>query len=59
MFLQWSDRGLLEGSVNGMAGLAQRAAGLLGRVQNGSLHFYALLVVAGVVLSLAWSWRHG
>jgi hypothetical protein len=31
----------------------------LSRVQNGSLHFYALLVLIGIIASLAWSFRHG
>ena len=29
------------------------------RVQTGNLHLYALLVLVGIVASLAWSWRHG
>ena len=45
--------------VDGGAPFGQRTAGVLGRVQNGSLHLYALLVVLGIVVSLAWSWRHG
>ena len=28
------------------------------RVQNGNLHLYALLVLVGIIASLAWSWRH-
>jgi hypothetical protein len=32
---------------------------VLGRVQNGSLQLYMLLVVVGIIASLAWSWRHG
>ncbi len=36
---------------------AARPAGL-SRIQNGQLHFYALLVLVGIIASLAWSWRH-
>ena len=43
---------------NGLASLAQRTAGLLGRAQTGSLHLYALLVMVGIVGALLWSWRH-
>jgi NADH-quinone oxidoreductase subunit L len=59
IFLGLGDRKILDGALNGMAALGQRTAGALGRVQNGSLHFYALLVVVGIIASLAWSWRHG
>jgi NADH-quinone oxidoreductase subunit L len=58
-FLRLVDQKLLDGSLNGLAALGQRTAGVLGRVQNGSLQLYALLVVVGIVASLAWSWRHG
>jgi NADH-quinone oxidoreductase subunit L len=58
LFLGIGDRWLLDGTLNGMAGLAQRAAGALGRVQTGSLHFYAFLVVVGTIAVLLWSWRH-
>jgi len=59
VFLGLGDRLLLDGSLNGMAALAQRTAGRLARVETGSLQFYVLLAVAGVVASLAWMWRHG
>ncbi|MCU0805009.1 MAG: NADH-quinone oxidoreductase subunit L [Burkholderiales bacterium] len=58
IFLRVGDRAIIDGTLNGMAALAQRAAGLLGRVQTGSLHFYALLVLAGMVAVIVWSWRH-
>jgi hypothetical protein len=45
--------------LNGLGTLAQRSSGWLGRVQNGSLQFYALLVLVGLVGVLAWGWRHG
>jgi len=59
VFLRLGDQRILDGSLNGIAALGQRTAGVLGRVQNGSLHLYALFVVVGVIASLAWSWRHG
>jgi NADH-quinone oxidoreductase subunit L len=44
--------------LNGLAALGQRSAGVLGRVQTGSLHLYAWLVLIGIVGALLWSWRH-
>ena len=58
IFLGIGDRWLLDGTLNGMAALAQRTAGVLGRVQTGSLHLYAFLALAGTVAVLLWSWRH-
>jgi NADH-quinone oxidoreductase subunit L len=59
VFLDIGDRLLLDGSLNGLAALARRSAGALGRVQTGNLQLYALLVLVGIVATLAWSWRHG
>jgi NADH-quinone oxidoreductase subunit L len=59
IFLRVGDRRLLDGTLNGIAAMGQRAAGALGRIQNGSLHRYALLVVLGIIAALAWSGRHG
>ncbi len=59
IFLGLGDRFLIDGSLNGMAALAQRAAGRLSRVETGNLQFYVLLAVLGVIASLAWIWRHG
>ena len=59
VFLDLGDRFLLDGSLNGLARLARRTAGALGRVQTGSLQLYALLVLVGLVASIAWSWRNG
>jgi NADH-quinone oxidoreductase subunit L len=59
VFLRLGDRRILDGTLNGMAALGQRTAGALGRVQTGSLHLYALLVVVGIIASVAWSWHHG
>jgi NADH-quinone oxidoreductase subunit L len=59
VFLGVGDRLLIDGSLNGMAALAQRAAGRLGRVETGSLQFYVVLAVAGASACVAWMWRHG
>ena len=60
VFLGLGDRKLLDGTLNGMAALGQRTAGMLGRVQTGSLHLYALAGRSSASCSrLAWSWRHG
>jgi NADH-quinone oxidoreductase subunit L len=59
VFLRIGDRMLIDGSLHGLASLARRSAGALGRVQTGNLHLYAFLVMLGLVAVLAWSWRHG
>jgi NADH-quinone oxidoreductase subunit L len=59
VFLNVGDRFLIDGSLHGMAALAQRAAGRLSRVETGSLQFYVLLAVAGTIGCVAWMWRHG
>jgi NADH-quinone oxidoreductase subunit L len=53
-----TDRGLLDGTLNGMASLGRGSAAVLGRMQTGSLHLYAWFVLVGIVGALAWSWRH-
>jgi NADH-quinone oxidoreductase subunit L len=58
VFLNVGDRALIDGTLNGLAALAQRAAGRLGRVQTGNLQLYVLLVLLGIVGALVWSWRH-
>lgn len=58
VFLRLGDRDILDGTLNGMAAVGQRTAGLLGKVQSGSLHWYALLVVVGIIASIALGWRH-
>jgi NADH-quinone oxidoreductase subunit L len=58
VLFQGVDRLVIDGSLNRLAGLAQRTAGVLGRVQTGSLQLYALLVMVGIVGALLWSWRH-
>jgi len=59
VFLRLGDRVLLDGTLNGMARLAQRVAGGLSRVQTGSLHRYVFFVLLGSLACLAWSFRHG
>ena len=56
VFLRFGDRTVLDGTLNGLASLGQRAAGILSRVQSGSLHRYALFVLVGIVSALLWSW---
>jgi NADH-quinone oxidoreductase subunit L len=59
VFLRLGDQKILDGSLHGLAALGRRTAGAFSRVQNGNLHLYALLVLVGIIASLAWSWRHG
>jgi NADH-quinone oxidoreductase subunit L len=58
VFLRLGDRILLDGTLNGLAAIGRAGAGVLARVQSGSLHFYAGLVLIGIVIALLWSWRH-
>jgi len=58
VFLRLGDRILLDGSLNGMARLARRTAGALGRVQTGNLQLYLLLALVGLIASLWWISRH-
>jgi NADH-quinone oxidoreductase subunit L len=59
IFLKLGDRVLLDGSLNGMAKLAERTAGMLSRIQTGSLHRYAFWVLAGSGACLLWSFSRG
>ncbi len=58
VFLKLGDQKLFDGSLHGLAALGRRSADGLSRVQDGNLHRYALLVLLGIIASLAWSW-HG
>jgi NADH-quinone oxidoreductase subunit L len=58
IFLKLGDQKIVDGSLHGLAALGRRTAGGLSRVQDGNLHWYALLVLCGIIASLAWSW-HG
>jgi NADH:ubiquinone oxidoreductase subunit 5 (subunit L)/multisubunit Na+/H+ antiporter MnhA subunit len=55
VFLRLGDRVLLDGSLNGMARIAQRVAGGLARVQTGGLHRYVFYVLLGSLPA----WPHG
>jgi NADH-quinone oxidoreductase subunit L len=57
--LRVGDRLLIDGTLNGLARIAQKSAGALGRVQTGNLHLYAFLVLLGSIVCLVWSWHHG
>ena len=59
VFLGIGDRRLIDGSLHGLASLANRAAGRLGRIETGNLQFYVWLVVLGAFASLAWVWGNG
>ena len=59
VFLRLGDQKLIDGTLHGLAAIGRRTAGGLSRVQNGSLQLYALLVLIGIIASLAWSLRHG
>ena len=59
VFLRLGDQKIFDGTLHGLTALGRRTAGGLSRVQNGSLHLYALLVLIGIIASLAWSFRHG
>jgi NADH-quinone oxidoreductase subunit L len=59
VFLRLGDRVLIDGALDGMARMAERTAGMLSRVQTGSLHLYAFLVLIGTLAALAWSFHHG
>jgi NADH-quinone oxidoreductase subunit L len=58
VFLGIGDRFLIDGTLDGLAGLTRRAAGRLGRVETGQLQWYVAMAVIGIVGCLAWVWRH-
>jgi len=57
-FLGFGDRMVIDGSLNGLARLAQRSAGVLARVQTGNLQMYLLFVLIGSLACLAWGLRY-
>lgn len=57
VLLRGTDRWLLDGTLNGLASLAQRTAGVLGRIQTGSLQLYALWVMVGLIGAILWGGR--
>ena len=51
------DAGLIDGAVvNGSAGLVERLASAVRRVQSGYLYHYAFAMILGLILLLAGSW---
>ena len=59
VFLRLGDRVIIDGTLDGLARMAERTAGALSRVQTGNLHRYALFVLAGTLVAVLWSFRHG
>ena len=59
VFFKVGDKTILDGALNGIASLGQFGAGVLSRVQAGSLHLYAVFVMVGAVGALLWSWTRG
>ena len=58
VFLGLGDRRLFDATLHGLAALGRGTGAALARIQTGSLHLYAFLVLAGIVGALAWSLRH-
>jgi NADH-quinone oxidoreductase subunit L len=58
VFLGIGDRRLFDGALHGVVAAGQGAARVLARVQTGSLHLYAFLVLAGMVATLLWALGH-
>ena len=56
VFLNIGDKKLLDGTLNGIGSLGQFASVVLGKIQGGTLHVYALFVMFGIVSALLWSW---
>jgi NADH-quinone oxidoreductase subunit L len=59
VFLRFSDRAVIDGTLHGLAGIARGSGGILARVQNGNVHFYVYLVLIGSFAALLWMWAHG
>jgi NADH-quinone oxidoreductase subunit L len=55
VFLDFGDRAVLDGTLDGLARVARRTAGVLARVQTGQLQLYLLLALAGLVAALWWA----
>ncbi len=58
VFLRVGDQRIFDGTLHALAAFGRGTAGVLGRIQTGSLHLYAFLVLAGVASALWWSLRH-
>jgi NADH-quinone oxidoreductase subunit L len=59
VFLRFSDRAVIDGTLHGLAGIARGSGGVLARVQTGNLHLYVYLVLIGSFAALLWMWAHG
>jgi NADH-quinone oxidoreductase subunit L len=59
VFLRIGDGLLIDGTLNGLAAIAQRTAGRLSRVETGNLQFYVVLAVLGIVACLGWMLNNG
>jgi NADH-quinone oxidoreductase subunit L len=55
VFLDFGDRAVLDGTLDGLARVAKRTAGVLARVQTGQLQLYLMLAIAGLVAALWWA----
>lgn len=51
---KFTDSKIIDGVVNGSAALIDRTAGLIRRFQTGVAQFYALIMIAGIVIALFW-----
>ncbi|MEO5676691.1 MAG: NADH-quinone oxidoreductase subunit L [Usitatibacter sp.] len=58
VFLRLGDQRLFDGTLHALAALGRGTAGVLGRIQTGSLHLYAFFVLGGLATALWWSLRH-
>ena len=52
MLWKGADAGLIDGAVNGVGALAQKAGGVLRRLQSGNIRSYATWVLFGSVLAI-------
>jgi NADH-quinone oxidoreductase subunit L len=59
VFLQLGDRTLFDGTLHGLAAIAQRSSAAFAALQVGSLHRYILYAVLGILAAVLWSLRHG
>ena len=49
----WFDRNVIDGFVNGAANITEEGGGLLKYLQSGNVQWYAVGVVAGVIVLTA------
>ena len=53
-FAQPVDQGLIDGAANGLGSLVRTTAGAWRRVQSGYIRSYAVTILIGVLIILAW-----